>query len=60
MAVTEMILSLASNPYFSAGAGLFGVGSVAAAGRILAKVFSRNIFTIINPLSKLTLLLFCQ
>jgi len=38
MAVTEMILSLASNPYFSAGAGLFGVGSVAAAGRILAKI----------------------
>ena len=38
MALTEMMLSLASNPYFSAGFGLFGVGSAAAVGRAMAKV----------------------
>ena len=38
MALTEMLVSLASNPYFSAGAGLFGVGAVAAVGRTLGKI----------------------
>ena len=38
MALSEMIMSLASNPYFSAGFGLFGVGSVAAVGRAAAKL----------------------
>ena len=38
MAMTEMIMSLASNPYFSAGFGLFGVGTAAAVGRAVAKV----------------------
>ena len=33
-----MLMSLASNPYFSAGFGLFGVGSVAAVGRAAAKL----------------------
>ena len=49
MALTEMFLSLASNPYFSAGFGLFGVGSAAAMGRAVAKVsvaaFKRNYIT---------------
>ena len=49
MALTEMFLSLASNPYFSAGFGLFGVGSAAAVGRAAAKVsvaaFKRNYIT---------------
>jgi len=34
------VTSLASNPYFSAGFGLFGVGSAAAVGRNAAKVAS--------------------
>ena len=38
MAVSELLISLASNPYFSAGAGLFGVGSLAAVGRALGQV----------------------
>ena len=38
MALTELVTSLASNPYFSAGFGLFGVGSAAAVGRSLAKI----------------------
>ena len=38
MALTEIVMSLASNPYFSAGFGLFGVGSAAAAGRALTQV----------------------
>ena len=38
MALSEMFMSLASNPYFSAGFGLFGVGSAAAVGRAVAKV----------------------
>jgi len=38
MALTEMLTSLASNPYFSAGFGLFGVGTVAAVGRAAALV----------------------
>ena len=37
MAVNELLVSLASNPYFSAGAGLFGVGSLAAVGRTLGQ-----------------------
>jgi len=32
---TELLTSLASNPYFSAGFGLFGVGTLATAGRAL-------------------------
>jgi len=35
---TEFLASLASNPYFSAGFGLFGVGTVATAGRALGVV----------------------
>ena len=38
MAVSEIVMPLASNPYFSAGFGLFGVGSAAAAGRALTQV----------------------
>ena len=38
MAVSEILVSLASNPYFSAGAGLFGVGSLAAVGRTLGQI----------------------
>ena len=38
MAVSEMLMSLATNPYFSAGAGLFGVGTLAAVGRTLGTI----------------------
>jgi len=38
MALTELAASLASNPYFSAGFGLFGVGTVAALGRGVAQI----------------------
>ena len=37
-AVSELLASLAANPYFSAGFGLFGLGGLAAAGRIAGKV----------------------
>jgi chaperone BCS1 len=33
MGVTELVASLADNPYFGAGFGLFGVGAVAAISR---------------------------
>ena len=49
MALAELVTSLASNPYFSAGFGLFGVGSAAAVGRSLVKisaaVFRRHYIT---------------
>ena len=52
MALTEMLTSLASNPYFSAGFGLFGVGTVAAVGRAGALVakegFKRHMITTIQ------------
>ena len=38
MTLTEILMSLASNPYFSAGAGLFGVGTLAAVGRSLGQI----------------------
>ena len=52
MALSEMVVSLASNPYFSAGFGLFGVGTVAACGRVAAQVaaqgFRRHLITTIQ------------
>lgn len=38
MTVSEFLASLSTNPYFSAGAGLFGVGMAAAVARRASQV----------------------
>ena len=38
MPVTDAVASLSTNPYFSAGAGLFGVGVAAAVARRASQV----------------------
>ena len=40
MAISEVVTSLSSNPYFGAGFGLFGVGAVAGAVAVAAVVAS--------------------
>jgi chaperone BCS1 len=48
MGLAEIGASLADNPYFGAGFGLFGVGAVAAASKKITQVHLRDVLRTVN------------